>query len=146
MKFSVIKSPAGVVIIILCIVLVFAIWQPVIPSGMIIEGMTDYIDVEALSLDKPVCVRFELKGRGGGDYNIIVDSDSAVVKTGAVDSADLIIIMEASDFNTLIFSMADGKADEYLFKRFVVSNKLQFAGDISILQKLFNKQGEANEK
>ena len=142
MNLSILKKPSSIIIILLCIVLILVIWQPVIPSGYIIGGMADAIDVKKLSLEKPVILRFELSGRGGGNYNIVVDKNKARVVEGDMDKIDLLITMRSDDFNDLMISMARGKADEYMFKSLVISNKLKIAGDMMILQKLFSSKGE----
>jgi hypothetical protein len=116
----------------------------VIPSGYIIDGMADAINVKNLSLEKPVILRFELSGRGGGDYNIVVDKNKnkAEVVEGDMGKIDLLIAMRSYDFNDLMISMARGKADEYMFKSLVISNKLKIAGDMTLLAKLFSSKGE----
>ena len=144
MNLSILKKPSSIIIILLCIVLILVIWQPVIPSGYIIDGMADVIDIKNLSLEKPVVLRFELSGRGGGDYNIVVDKNKkkAVVVKGDMGKIDMLIEMRSNDFNDLMISLARGKADEYMFKSLVISNKLKIAGDMMILQKLFSSKGE----
>ncbi len=141
MKFSVLKKSSSIIIIILCIILLLVIWRPVIPSSFIIGGMADSIDVKKLSLEKPVILRFELSGKGGGDYNIIVDKNKAEVVEGKMDNIDILMSMRAEDFNNLMISMARGKANENMFKSLVVSNKLKIAGDMTNLQKLFSIKG-----
>lgn len=141
MKLLILKSPGKIIIIILCIILIYVIWQPVLPSGWIIKGMADAIDAESLALTEPVTVRFKLSGPGGGDYNLIVDKDKAEATEGRVERIDLLISMESGEFNDLMLAMAEGEADELTFKSLVISNKLQFAGDILILQKLFSSKG-----
>ena len=133
MKFLTGKSIYNIVLIILGFVLVLVIWQPVIPSGMIIKGMPDMIKSESLSLDKPVVLRFELSGRGGGDYNLLLSREKVEAFEGGTDQADLILSMEATDFNWLIFQMAQGKADEYTFQKLIISNVLRFAGNMEVL-------------
>jgi hypothetical protein len=144
MNLSILKKPSSIIIIILCIVLILAIWQPVIPSGYIIDGMADAIDVKNISLEQPVVLKFELSGKGGGDYNIVVDKTKgkAEVIEGDIGKIDLLIAMRAQDFSDLMISMARGKADEYMFKSLVISNKLKIAGDMTLLQKLFSSKGD----
>jgi len=133
MKFLTGKSIYNVVLIILGVVLVIVIWQPVIPSGLIIKGMPDMIKSEDLSLDKPVVLRFELSGRGGGNYNLLLSREKVEVAEGGASQADLIIAMKATDFNKLVFQMAQGKADEYTFQKLIISNVLRFAGNMDVL-------------
>ena len=63
-------------------VLVLVIWQPVFPSGWLIQGMAEQIDPGNLSLDKPAVLRFELAGRGGGDYNLMLSNEKVEVTEG----------------------------------------------------------------
>jgi hypothetical protein len=136
MKFLTGKSIYNIVLVVLGVVLVVAIWQPVIPSGLIISGMPDMIKSEGLSLDRPMVVRFELSGRGGGDYNLLLSREKVEVIEGSWDQADLILAMAATDFNRLILQMARGRADEYMFQKLIISNVLRFAGDMEVLQLL----------
>ena len=133
MKFLTGKSIYNVVLIVLVVVMVIGIWQPVIPSGLIIKGMPDMIKSGDLSLDKPVVLRFELSGRGGGNYNLLLSREKIEVTEGSINQADLILAMEAADFNKLIFQMAQGKADEYIFQKLIISNTLRFAGNMEVL-------------
>ena len=133
MKFLTGKSIYNVVLIVLVVVLVIVIWQPVVPSGLIIKGMPNMIKSGDLSLDKPVVLRFELSGRGGGNYNLLLSREKVEVTEGSINQADLILAMEAADFNKLIFQMAQGKADEYIFQKLIISNTLRFAGNMEVL-------------
>jgi len=144
MNLSILKKPSSIIIIILCIFLLLVIWQPVIPSVYIIDGMADVIDVKNLTLEKPVILRFELSGKGGGDFNIVVDKkkNKAEVVEGEMKNIDLLMAMSSKDFNDLMISMARGKADEYLFRSLVISNKLKMAGDMALLNKIFTSKGE----
>jgi len=144
MNLSILKKPSSIIIIILCIFLLLIIWQPVIPSVYIIDGMADVIDVKNLTLEKPVILRFELSGKGGGDFNIVVDKkkNKAEVVEGDMKNIDLLMAMSSKDFNDLMISMARGKADEYLFRSLVISNKLKMAGDMALLNKIFTSKGE----
>ena len=123
-------------VIVLGAVLLMVIWQPVFPSGWIIQGMAERIDPRNLSLDKPAVLRFELAGRGGGNYNLTLSKEKIDVTEGDTNQADLIIAMNAIDFNELIFQMAQGKADEAMFQKLAISNVLRLAGDMSILELL----------
>jgi hypothetical protein len=144
MNLSILKKPSSIIIIILCIALILIIWKPVIPSRYIIGGMADAIDVKNLTFEKPVTVRYELTGKGGGNFNIIADKskNKAVVVEGDIGKVDLLLAMRSSDFNDLMISMARGKADEYMFMSLVISNKLKIAGDMTMLNKLFSPKGE----
>jgi len=122
-------------------VLVLVIWQPVFPSGWIIQGMAEQIDSRNLSLDKPAVLRFELAGRGGGNYNLTLSKEKVEVTEGDTNQVDLIIAMKATDFNELIFQMAQGKADESMFQKLAISNVLKVAGDMSILELLVPTDG-----
>ena len=117
-------------------VLVLVIWQPVFPSGWIIQGMAKQIDPKDLSLDKPAVLRFELAGRGGGNYNLTLSKEKVNVTEGNTDQVDLIIVMKATDFNGLVFQLAQGKADEFTIAKLAISNTLKIAGDMSVLELL----------
>ena len=125
-----------IAVIVLGAVLVLVIWQPVFPSGWIIQGMAGQIDPRSLSLDKPAVLRFELAGRGGGNYNLTLSKEKVDVTEGDTNQVDLIIAMNAIDFNELIFQMAQGKADEAMFQKLAISNVLRLAGDMRILELL----------
>ena len=129
-------------IAILLIVLILTIWQPVMPSVWIIEKIADYIDADALPQDKTITVRFELAGRGGGDYNLVAGKDAVSVSEGEAESIDLIIAMEAREFNSLMWSLGRGKADQFTIVGLVVANKLSYTGDLNVLNILFKDQGE----
>ena len=130
-----------VAVIALGAVLVLVIWQPVFPSGWIMQGMAEQIDSRNLSLDKPAVLRFELAGRGGGNYNLRLSKEKVEVTEGNTNQVDLIIAMKATDFNELIFQMAQGKADESMFQKLAISNVLRVAGDVSILESLVPTDG-----
>jgi SCP-2 sterol transfer family len=136
MKLSMPQLFNTIAIVVLGAVLVFSIWQPVFPSGWIIEGMAQQIDPGELSLDESKVLRFELAGKGGGEYNLAISEDVVEVYEGKTHQADLIIAMEATDFNHLIFQLAQGKADEFTFAKLAISNTMKFAGDMSILELL----------
>lgn len=141
LKTFVLKSLKIAGLLLLGITLVYVIWQPVLPSGLIIQGMTRAIDPQKLALERPMLVRFELSGKGGGIYNLVVDKDSVeVVKGDMVDSeidwADLILYMDAKDFNNLMIAMATGKADESAIIKQVIGKFLRVAGDIMTFKTL----------
>ncbi|MDX1734322.1 MAG: hypothetical protein R3228_08140 [Halioglobus sp.] len=125
--------------------LVLVIWQPVLPSGLIIEGMANQMDARGLALEKPVVLRFELAGRGGGDYNLVMTPEKVEMTEGETNQVDLLIAMKATDFNALVLQMAQGRADESLFAKLMVSNVLKMAGDMSVLA-LLNPTGEGNNE
>ncbi len=126
--------------VVLGIILILVIWQPVFPSGVLIGLMADQIDPQQVSLERSVTVRFDLSGKGGGRYNILVNKDSVKTKKGDTDAVDLVIYMEAADFNNLMYSIASGKADESMFVSLGMSDILRVAGDISILENLFRQE------
>lgn len=136
MKPSIVKAINSIVVIALGVVLLLVIWQPVFPSGWIIQGMADQLDPDSLSLEQPAVLRFELAGRGGGIYNLLLSREKVEMTEGDTNQADLIIAMMATDFNKLIFQMAQGRADEFTFSKLIISNKLKFAGDMSALELL----------
>jgi hypothetical protein len=70
----------------------------------------------------------------------VADKNRAEMITGRTAQADLIIYMEAKDFNDLMLSMATGKADESTFRRLVVSKFIRFAGDMTVFELLFKDQ------
>ena len=123
-------------VFLLWVVLILVVWQPVLPSGWIIQGMATQIDPRSLSLDEPAVLRFELAGRGGGIYNLKLSSEVVEVTEGSTRQADLIIATRAADFNRLVFQLAQGTADEFTIAKLVVSNVLKVAGDMSILEGL----------
>jgi len=136
MALSIPKVISTLVVIILGAVLALVIWQPVLPSGWIIQGLAKQIDPGSLSLDKPAVLRFELSGKGGGVYNLMLSREKVEVTEGDTPQVDLIIATTATDFNQLIFQMAQGKADEFAVTKLVISNVLKIAGDMSVLQSL----------
>ena len=121
----------------LCLTLVYTIWQPVLPSGFLVRGMAGRIDPGNVPEGEEKIVRFDLSGKGGGMYNLVVTRDGVEVVEGEKDLADLILFMEAKDFNDLIFSLARGKADESTFMRLTISKVMRFAGDMSVFELLF---------
>jgi hypothetical protein len=131
----------ALVVFALVTVLALVIWQPVFPSGWIIQGMAKQIDPGNISLDKPAVLRFELAGKGGGYYNLMLSKEKVEVTEGDTNQVDLIIAMKATDFNQLMFQMARGKADEFVFAKLVISNVLKIAGDVSVLELLVPTDG-----
>lgn len=136
MRLSIPKVIYTLFVFVLGAVLALVIWQPVIPSGWIIEGMAKQIDPGNLSLDKPVVLRFDLAGKGGGLYNLVLSKEKVAVIEGYTDQVDLVLATKATDFNRLILQMAQGKADESVFAKLVISNELKIAGDMSVLELL----------
>ncbi len=126
-------------ILVLGIIMVLSIWQPVIPSSLLLKQMVKSVDIQKIALVQPAVIRFELSGKGGGIYNIVADNKEAKIVKGETDRIDLIIYMKAVEFNNLIFAVASGKADKSLFLRMTLSNILRFSGDIEILEKLFKQ-------
>ncbi len=126
----------------LAITLIYVIWQPVIPSGFIIEKMAEMIEPQNLREDEQKVVRFDLSGKGGGLYNLVVRKDGAEVVEGETDRVDLVLYMEARDFNALMFSLARGKADESTFIRLTLSKVMRFAGDMGVFELIFKNEEE----
>jgi putative sterol carrier protein len=131
------KSLKWIAFVALLIIMVLVIWQPVFPSGKIVEGMVDAIDPSKITMDLPKAVQFELSGKGGGVYSLLVTIDEAKFLKGRAEQADLIIYMEATDFNSLMMAMAQGKADAFTFQSAIISNTLKFAGDMGVFSGLF---------
>lgn len=127
---------------ILLIFLLLAIWQPVLPSILIVDGMAKAIDPRTVPLEPPTVVRFELSGKGGGIYTVVAEKDSVKIVRDRTDNTDLILYMKARDFNDLMFALADGKADEYTVRSLIISKALRYAGDMSVFSKLFQKKGD----
>lgn len=125
-----------IAVIVLGAVLVLVIWQPVFPSGWLIQGMAEQIDPRDLSMDERAVLRFELAGPGGGNYNLMLSNEKVEVTEGNTNQADLIIAMKATDFNQLMFQMVQGKADEFTFAKLAISNTMKIAGDMSVLELL----------
>lgn len=123
-------------VFVLVTVLALVIWQPVLPSSWIIQGLAQQIDPGSLSLDKTAVLRFELAGKGGGNYNLVLSPEKVEVTEGDTNQVDLVIATKATDFNQLVFQMAQGKADESVFAKMVISNMLRIAGDMSVLELL----------
>ncbi len=137
MKSFLIKIMNIAGIVILGIALIYVIWQPVFPSSILINRMADAIDPKKVSLDHPAVIRFDLHGKGGGIYNIVVDKNEVKTVKGKTDSVDLIIFMEAKEFNQLIYDFASGKATESRLISLGLSDILRFSGDITVFQELF---------
>ena len=136
MRHSISQVLNTIAVIVLGVVLVLVIWQPVFPSGWLIQGMAEQIDPGNLSLDKPAVLRFELAGRGGGNYNLMLSNEKVEVTEGSTDQVDLVIAMKATDFNLLVLQMVRGKADEFTFAKLAISNTMKIAGDMSVLELL----------
>jgi len=144
MRPSIAKAIHSFVVFVLGVVLVLVIWQPVFPSGWIIQGMATQIEPSTLSLEKPAVLRFELVGKGGGTYNLVLSKEKVEVIEGDTNQVDLIIATKATDFNRLVLQLAQGKADEFTFAKLVISNTLKIAGDMSILETL-NPTGKGKQ-
>ena len=144
MGHSIAKVIYASLVFVLVTVLAVVIWQPVLPSGWIIQGLAQQIDPNSLSLDKPTVLRFELAGRGGGNYNLMLSPEKVEVTEGATEQVDLVIATKATDFNQLVFQLAQGKADESVFAKLVISNMLKIAGDMSVLE-LLNPTGKGEQ-
>lgn len=125
-------------IIALAIILILSIWQPVFPGSWLLKQMVKTIDPRNIAAVQPAVIRFELSGKGGGIYNIVAENNQVKLLEGETDRMDLIIYMKAADFNTLIYSTAFGKADESRVLRLILSNVLNFAGDMTVFKKLFS--------
>ena len=121
--------------------LVYEIWQPVVPSKWIVKRMAQAVNREHLPTKGPLVVRFELAGKGGGMYSIVADKGAVTMLEGTTDNVDLVMYMEAADFNNLMLSLANGKADEYTFKSLIISKVISFAGDMGVFSTLFSKEG-----
>ena len=126
----------------LLIFLLMAIWQPVFPSILIVDGMAKAIDPRSVPLEPPTVVRFELSGKGGGIYTIVIEKDSVEIVRDRTPNVDLILYMEAKNFNDMMFALADGRADEYTVRSLIISKALRYAGDMSVFSKLFEKKGD----
>ncbi len=124
-------------VIVFGIVVILIIWQPVFPSKFILQGMTERIDVSKLTMELPIVVRFYLTGKGGGVYNLVVDKDGTKLTEDDTDRIDLALKMEASEFNSLIYSLATGKSDESAFLSLAFSKRLSIAGDMNLMKELF---------
>jgi hypothetical protein len=120
--------------------LVYTIWQPIFPSGLLVKGMAGRIDTGNLPEGEQKVVRFDLGGKGGGVYNLVARKDGAKVIEGETDQVDLILFMEAKDFNDMVFSLARGKADESMFMRLTIAKLMRFAGDMGVLELLFKNE------
>lgn len=120
--------------------LLYVIWQPILPSVFLIQGMARQIDPANLPDEEPRVVRFDLSGKGGGVYNLVVRQDGVEVVEGDADRADLVLFMEAQDFNAMVFSLARGQGDESMFMRMTIAKVMRFAGDMGVFELLFKKE------
>jgi hypothetical protein len=120
--------------------LVYTIWQPVFPSRFLIQGMARKIDPGNIPEGEQRVVRFDLSGKGGGIYNLVVRKDGVEVVEGETDQVDLVLYMEAKDFNNMVFSLARGKADESMFIRLTIAKVMRFAGDMGVFELLFKNE------
>ena len=127
---------------ILLVFLLLAIWQPVFPSILIVDGMAKAIDPQSVPLTLPAVVRFELSGKGGGVYTIVVEKGRVQLVRDRTDNVDLVLYMEARDFNDLMFALGDGTADEYTVRSLIISKALRYAGDMRVFSRLFEKKGD----
>ena len=119
---------------ILGLTLIYVIWQPVLPSGLIVQKMAESLKPPDLPQGEQRVLRFDLSGKGGGVYNLVFRRDGVEVVEGDTDQVDLILFMEATDFNDLMISVARGKADEFTFRRLVISKVMRFAGDMGVFE------------
>jgi len=119
--------------------LIYAIWQPVLPGVYIVRRMAAAIDPQALKPERTTVVCFHLSGKGGGVYSLVAGPEKVETLKGMTDQADLILFMEAADFNHLMFTLARGKGDEYTFQSLIISKVLRFAGDLTVFRDLFDK-------
>ena len=124
----------------LVLTLVYTIWQPILPSGFLVKGMAGRIDTGSLREGEQKIIRYDLAGKGGGIYNLVARKDGVEVVEGETDQVDLILYMEAKDFNDMIFSLARGKADESMFMRLTIAKVMRFAGDMGIFELLFKNE------
>ena len=124
----------------LVLTLVYTIWQPILPSGFLVKGMAERMDPGNLREGEQKVVRFALGGKGGGIYNLVVRKDGVEVVEGETDQVDLVLFMEAKDFNNMVFSLARGKANESMFMRLTIAKVMRFAGDMGVLELLFKNE------
>jgi hypothetical protein len=143
MKRVVFALLRGVGLSLLGFTLIYVVWQPVLPSGFIIQKMAESIQPPDLRQDEQRVIRFDLSGKGGGVYNLVLQRDGVKVVQGEnTDRVDLILFMEATDFNDLMISLARGKADEFTFRRLIISKVMRFAGDMGVFE-LLSRNGKA---
>ena len=121
--------------------LVYVIWEPVIPSGWIVREMANRIDPDRVPPGEERVVRFELSGKGGGTYSMVVRNEGVEVVARDTDRVDLVLFMEAEEFNALVLALARGTADASTIIRLVIANVLRFAGDMDVFQELFRQEG-----
>ncbi len=57
---------------------------------------------------------------------------------------DLVLFMEARDFNSLMMDLARGKADAFTFRRLTVSKIMRFGGDVEVFQLLSPSRKEGH--
>lgn len=122
---------------VLGIALLYVAWQPVIPSRWIIARMAKVIPAPDLPANEEKIIRFDLSGKGGGVYNLLLRKGGVRLVEGRnTERLDLVLFMEAKDFNDLMISLARGKADELTFRRLVISKLMRFGGDMEVFQLL----------
>jgi len=125
---------------VLGVTLVYTIWQPVLPSRFLVKGMAGRIDPGNIREGEQKIIRYDLSGKGGGKYNLVARKEGVEVVEGETDDVDLILFMEAKDFNDMIFSLARGKADESMFMRLTIAKVMRFAGDMGVFELLFQDE------
>lgn len=137
MKRSIFALLKGVGLAVLGIALLYVAWQPVIPSRWIVARMAEAIPAPNLGESEEKVIRFDLSGKGGGVFNLVLRKDTVRVIEGRnTERLDLVLFMEAKEFNDLMISLARGKADALTFKRLVISKLMRFGGDMEVLQLL----------
>lgn len=135
----------GLGLLLLGVALIYVVWQPVVPSRWIIERMAKAVEAPDLPAGEERIIRFDLSGKGGGVYNLVLRKGGVQVVEGRnTERLDLVLFMEARDFNSLMMALARGKADEFTFRRLTVSKVMRFGGDVEVFKLLSRNEKEGD--
>ncbi|SFQ95722.1 SCP2 sterol-binding domain-containing protein [Desulfoscipio geothermicus] len=73
--------------------------------------------------------QFNLSGDGGGSYNVVFNDGTAQINEGVADNPNIIISMEAADFQDLVSGKLDAMGA-------FMTGKLKVEGDMSLAMRL----------
>lgn len=140
MKEAVFGFLKGLGLVLLGAALIYVVWQPVLPSRWIVQRMAKAAQLPDLALGEDRVIRFDLSGKGGGVYNLVLQKEGVYVVEGkSTDRVDLVIYMEARDFSSLMISLARGNVDDLAFRRLVIAKIMRFGGDMEVFRLLSPK-------
>ncbi len=145
MKGAAVALLKGLGMLLLGGVLVYVVWEPVVPSRWIIQRMAAAVKAPELPPGEERIIRFDLSGKGGDVYNLVLQEGGVRVVEGRnTERLDLVLFMEARDFNSLMMDLARGKADAFTFRRLTVSKIMRFGGDVEVFQLLSPSRKEGH--